>query len=76
MSEIGKYYCYHLKSEKIFGVRLQFSLSYSYYIGEMRPCYPDSHVLNQSSVVIVTADDVGPAAPVSLCVHSRPSVNT
>lgn len=28
--------------------------------------YPDSHVLNQSSVVIVTADDVGPAAPVSL----------
>lgn len=40
------------------------------------PSYPDSHVPNQSSVVIVTADDVGPAAPVSLCVHSRPSVNT
>lgn len=39
------------------------------------PSYPDSHVLNQSSVVIVTADYVGPAAPVSLCVRSRPSVN-
>ena len=35
----------------------------------MMKCYPDSHVLNQSTVVIVTVDDVGPAAPVSLCAH-------
>lgn len=37
------------------------------------PSYPDSHVLNQSSVVIVTADCAGPAAPVSLFALPRPA---
>lgn len=71
---MGKSNCHKLKVEKMFGMNLQFSLFFKNalvvtILVKCVPSYPDSHVLNQSSVVIVTADDVGPAAPVSLCVH-------
>lgn len=78
---VSIYDCYRLKAGKTyFGMELQILLSLKALLVTIlvkcAPSYPDSHVLNQSSVVIVTADDVGPAAPVSLCVRSRPSVNT
>ena len=66
--------CYQLKAVKILGLGPHLSL-YLLVTTVLKcfPSYPDSHVLNQSSVVIVTADCAGPAAPVSLCVPPRPS---